>query len=208
MVGSPPSSPVKDAIDSNSGRFEFLKQTLTLGLAGIAGIAALFTDQTRVPADSVSKWTIFLAAIGLSIVVSFAVMGLSAYANLLAATASDSLRQNASFYAKGVRNHARGVIIGLVISFVSFAVFAGYRLFFFSAVGTPESAIETSSTLVSKEVKQPPEALYLTRLEADNEAFTVNFFVAATNSEATVRVSKKDGSVMRLTQEKKASPKP
>ena len=33
----PPSPPIKDTIDANSGRFEFLKQTLTLGLAGIGG---------------------------------------------------------------------------------------------------------------------------------------------------------------------------
>jgi hypothetical protein len=67
----PPSLPIKDTIDANSGRFEFLKQTLTLGLAGIGGVAALFTDPSRVPGDTFSNWV--LAGAGLVFVVAFAV---------------------------------------------------------------------------------------------------------------------------------------
>ena len=36
-AASPPPPPIKDTIDANSGRFEFLKQTLTLGFARIGG---------------------------------------------------------------------------------------------------------------------------------------------------------------------------
>jgi hypothetical protein len=204
-----PTSPMKDAIDANSGRFEFLKQTLTLGSAGIAGVAVLFTDPARVPADTFSKLAIFGGTIGLALVVAFAIMGLSAYANLLTVMASGDadMRKRAPVYANGVRDHARVVILGLTIGFLGMGLFAGYRLFFVPATGTPEIAIEAAAALISNEAKQPRDVLYLTRMEADSDAYTVTYIVTVTNSEVTVRVSKKDGNITRLTQDKRA-PKP
>ncbi len=165
--------------------FEFLKQTLTLGLAGIAGVAALFTDPTRIPADTVSKWAILGGAIGLGGVVLFAIMGLSSYANLLTATASSDavVRKCAPTYAKGVRDHARVVVLALTVAFIGIGFFACYRLFSAPTTGTPESAIEMAAALISKETKQPPDRLYLMRMEADDDAFTVTYQVAATSSE-------------------------
>src|ERR1700737_4555385 len=93
-------SPVKDAIDAYSGRFEFFKQTLTLGSAGIAGIAALFTDPTRVPTDTPSKYIIGIAGLSLIIIVAFAAMGLSSYANLLT-----ELAREAGLIPKGRHTH-------------------------------------------------------------------------------------------------------
>jgi hypothetical protein len=211
MMNNPNASQsLKNAIDSSSGRVEFLKQALTFGLAGIAGIAVLFTDHARIPADSLSKFAIFFAAIGFAMVASFAVIGFSAYANLLTATDSDSesVRLRAPDCVRALRNAARVVMTGILISLISVGVFAGYRLFFFSTAGTPGSAIETASTFVSKETKQPPETLHLKRVEADNDAFTVTYFVLTTNSHATVSVSKKDGSIIRMTQENNVLPKP
>jgi hypothetical protein len=203
-------SPVKDAIDCNSGRFEFLKQTLTVGSAGIAGIAALFTDPARIPADHLSKGAILVAGAFLGVVIYYAVMGLSVYANLLTTTANEAAgkasQNSASVYVDGLRHHARGVIVGLFVAFIAIGFFAGYRLFFLPTAGTAEAAIETASAFVSKETKQPSDTLYLTRLETDNDAFMVTYFVTATNSDATVRISKKDGSVIRLTQGKRSVP--
>jgi hypothetical protein len=201
-----PPSPVKDTIDSNSGRFEFLKQALTLGLAGIAGVAALFTDSSRVPADTFSKWTIFGSAIGLALVVAFAIMGLSTYANLLTATASSDtrLQSRISVYANGVRNHGQVVMIGLMISFVCVAGFAVHQLFFISPTGTPESAIDAAQKFASKAAQQPPGSLSFRHMESDNDAYVVTYLVPATNSEISVRLSKKDGSIIQV----KAAPKP
>jgi hypothetical protein len=203
-------SPVKDAIDCNSGRFEFLKQTLTLGSAGIAGIAALFTDPARIPADLLSKCAILGAGAALGTVVYYSAMGLSVYANLLTATANEAagkpLQKPALFYVDGLRHHARGVVVGLFFAFIAIGIFAGYRLFFLTTAGSPEAAIETASLLVSKETKQPLDTLYLTRMDVDNDAFIVTYFVTLTNSDATVRISKKDGSMIRFTQDKRPVP--
>lgn len=200
------SSPIKDAIDSHSGRFEFLKQTLTLTSVGIAGIAALFTDPARIPTDWLSKGAILVAGITLAAAIYYSVMGLSVYANLLTTTAREAAGENpepsASFYANGLRDHARGVIVALFASFVAIAFFAGYRLLS-TAAWTPETAIDAASAFISKETKQPTDSLYLTRLEAENDAFTVTYFVQALNSDTTVRISKRDGTVTRLTQSKR-----
>lgn len=200
------SSPIKDAIDSHSGRFEFLKQTLTLTSAGLVGIAALFTDPARIPTDKLSKGAIFVAGITLAVAIYYAVMGLSVYANLLNATTLDAAGEHpeppVSFYAKGLRDHARGVTVALFAAFVAIAFFAGYRLFSTTA-GSAETAIDAASALISKETKQPLDTLYLTRLETDIDAFTVTYFVQALNSDTTVRISKKDGTVIRLTQGKR-----
>lgn len=209
MANGITTTPVKDVIDANSGRFEFLKQALTLGSAGIAGVAALFTDPARVPADTLSKWAIFGGAVGLAIVVAFAIMGLSAYANLLTVTSSGDarVRSRAPAYAKGVRDHARVVIIGLTIGFLGIGLFASWRLFLVSPAGTPEAAIEAAGTMVSGQTKQPRDTLYLTRIEADRDAYIVTYHVAATKSVATVRVSRKDGDIILFTQEH-GEPKP
>jgi hypothetical protein len=209
---APPATPltVKDAIDLNSGRFEFLKQTLTLGSAGIAAIAALFTDTARIPSDLLSKWVIFVAGLALAVVIYNSVMGLSVYANVLIATAEEAAggtpSRPASMFVLSLRNHARGVVIGLFAVFVSLGIFASYRLFFLPTTTTAETAIESAASLISKEMKQPVDSLYLSRVETDNDAFLVTFLVGATNSEATVRLAKKDGSLIRLNQDKKVSP--
>jgi hypothetical protein len=132
-------------------------------------------------------------------------MGLSAYANLLTATGSNDaqMRTQATRFANGVRDHARVVVIGLTIAFLGIGLFAGQRLFFPASIGTPEGAIETASTIVSKQIRQPADMLYLTRMEADSDAYTITYFSPATNSDVVVRVSRKDGMVVRLTQDKR-----
>jgi hypothetical protein len=131
------SSAVKDAIDVHSGRFEFFKQTLTLGSAGLAGIAALFTDTARIPTDIASKCLVAAAGLALIAIVAFAAMGLSAYANLLTAlgrearliSATSQSTRSSSKYSAGIVFHARIVIIALFVAWVSLTVFAGLRLF-------------------------------------------------------------------------------
>lgn len=68
MASTPPDA-LKAEIDAQSGRFEFLKQSLTLGLAGIAGTAALFTDTSKLPATLWSVITIGFFGVALVLVV-------------------------------------------------------------------------------------------------------------------------------------------
>jgi hypothetical protein len=208
---SPPtSSPVKDAIDAHSGRFEFFKQTLTLGSAGLAGIAALFTDPTRVPTDALSKYVIAIAGISLIVIVAFAAMGLSAYANLLTEVAREarlipkgrSTSVTSQNYTNGVITHAQVIIVGLFMAWLSLSTFAGIKLFTpFST--SADAALTISRTIASKETGQPPQSLYLASLDVEKEDFVMTYNDNATQSQITIRVSKNDGTVTKVVQNKK-----
>ena len=206
-------SPVKDAIDAYSGRFEFFKQTLTLGSVGLAGIAALFTDPARIPTEAASKYAVAAAGLSLIAIVAFSAMGLSDYANLLTAlargaglipAAKPSHRPSEQF-AAGVIRHAKVVIVALFCAWFSLTSFAGYRMFAPSTT-TAETALATARVLVGKETGQPRESLLLTRLETDDEAYVATYYAQAMASETSVRVSKRDGTVIRVVQEKQTAP--
>lgn len=202
MNGATPPPPIKDTIDANSGRFELLKQTLTLGLAGIGGVAALFTDPSRVPSDDFSKWVLVVAGAGLVFVVAFAIMGLSAYANLLTVSAKNP-RQEADVvkYSNGVRNHARIVIVALSMALAGTVTFAVNRLF--APPTTPEGAVTTAAGFVAKETKLTADMIHFDKMETNGDAYVVTFSVPATGNGFTVRVAKRDGSVAQATQQKK-----
>jgi hypothetical protein len=195
-VSSP--SPLKDTIDANSGRFEFLKQTLTLGLAGIGGVAALFTDSSRVPSDTFSKWVLLCAGAGLMFVVAFAIMGLSAYANLLTVAAKVPRNEDqVTVYSKGIRDHARVVIISLSLALIGTVAFAVNRLFTSSA--TPESAVTAAADFVAKETKLTIDRIHFTGMATDNDAYVVTYSVPTIGNDFTVRVAKKDGSIHQVS---------
>ncbi len=198
---APPPSPLKDTIDANSGRFEFLKQTLTLGLAGIGGVAALFMDPSRVPSDTFSKWVLLCAGAGLMFVVAFAIMGLSAYANLLTVTAKVTRNDEVTEYSKGVRNHARVVILALFVVLIGTVTFAVNRLFTSSA--TPESAVAAAADFVAKQTNLTTDRIHFTGMAADNDAYVVTYSVPTIGNDFTVRVSKKNGTFTQVTLQKK-----
>ena len=56
------------------------------------------------------------------------------------------------------------------MGFIGIGLFASYQLFFLASGVTPEVAIEAAAVLISKEVKQPRDMLYLTRMESDSGA--------------------------------------
>jgi hypothetical protein len=70
---------------------------------------------------------------------------------------------------------------------------------------TAETALATARLLVSKETGQPPESLLLTRLETDDDAYVATYYAPAVASETSVRVLKRDGTVIRIVQEKKTA---
>ena len=162
----------------------------------------LFTDPSRVPSDTLSKWVLVLAGAGLVFVVAFAVMGLSAYANLLTVSAKSlGDTKDVDKYSKGVRDHARVVIIALSVALAGTVTFAVNRLF--APPTTPEGAVTAAAGLVAKETKLTTDMIHFDRMETDSEAYVVTFSVPTTGNAFTVRVAKKDGAVSQATQQKK-----
>src|SRR5260370_11520971 len=76
-------SPVKEVVEKESGRFEFFKQMLAIGLGGIAGLAAIFTDADKIPEEFYLKAILAIFALSAILVVIASGMGISAYANHL-----------------------------------------------------------------------------------------------------------------------------
>ncbi|GAA0308914.1 hypothetical protein GCM10009087_18680 [Sphingomonas oligophenolica] len=116
---------VKDEIDAQSGRFEFLKQALTLGLAGLAGTAAFFTDTSKIPVDTWSIWTIIVMGIALLTTVAMSLMGISVYANLLKAISTGDAPDD---FRGSLISHARSVFLAISATALAFVIYAGAQL--------------------------------------------------------------------------------
>jgi hypothetical protein len=76
-------SSVREAVEQQSGLFEFLKQMLTIGLGGIAGLAAIFTEEGKIPGDIASRVMLGIFAVSSMAVVIASTFGISSYANFL-----------------------------------------------------------------------------------------------------------------------------
>src|SRR5579863_1601358 len=74
---SPSDEPIRDAIDAESGRFEYFKHALILGAAGIAGLAAILTDETKVPETPLRKWLLGACGVIFLLLIVTAVFGIS-----------------------------------------------------------------------------------------------------------------------------------
>jgi hypothetical protein len=145
---------------------------------------------------------LIVAGAGLLTVVAYAIMGLSAYANLLTVTAKDPRDPDeVAKYANGVRNHARVVIVGLLVAFLGTAAFAVYRLF--SSSASPESAVAAAADFVAKETKLTSDRIHFSGMMIDNDFYVVTYSVPTTGNDVTVRVSVKNGSVTQVAQQKK-----
>ncbi len=123
MSGDP--TAVQKAIEALSGRVDFLKQSLAMGLAGIAGVAVLFTDPDKAPQNSVGGGAITIAAVALLTTAAVAYMGLSAYANALLAIEKG---ENADADRASVLSHAQGVFICLAVSAIAIVTFAAAQI--------------------------------------------------------------------------------
>jgi membrane-bound ClpP family serine protease len=171
-------------------------------IGSISGVAALFTDPSRVPSDTFSKWVLLCAGVGLLFVVVFAIMGLSTYAKLLTVTAKVPRNDDeVTEYSKGVRNHARVVILALFVALIGTVTFAVNLLFTSSA--TPESAVTAAADFVAKQTNLTTDRIHFTGMAADNDAYVVRYSVPTIESDFTVRVAKKDGTVTQVTPQKK-----
>ena len=117
---------VKDEIDAQSGRFEFLKQALTLGLAGLAGTAAFFTDTSKIPDNGWSVFAIIVMGLALLATVAVSLMGISVYANLLKA---HSAGEAVDDFRKSMIGHAKLVFLSIAVVAGAFVSYGAFQIF-------------------------------------------------------------------------------
>ena len=205
MSGGTGANSVKDAIDAHSGRFEFFKQMLTLGLGGIAGIAVFFTDQARVPKDLPSIIAVCVAGMALGVLVLAAGAGLSVYANLLtkiarsnglipAAKKSDATTPED--YGQSLVSHARWVFLATIVGSLGVMAFAALQMFHATPVSA-EDAVAKAKAVIAKGTDEDGGPA-LQALQLKDGAFVMTFTTAT--AQFTARVAEHGGQVLQLVQ--------
>ena len=182
-------SPVKEAIEAQSGRLELLKQALTLGLAGVGGLAALFIDAGKVPGGPWSKGIICAGGVALLAVAAAALCGIGAYANFLRHTEAG---QNAQHYRTWIARFINARLVALFFAGLLLIVFAAMRIFSTNALG-PEEALATARNFMVKQFTLPPQSLVLNKFVSEPADYVVRYVVESTNVAYVIRVHRGSG---------------
>jgi hypothetical protein len=183
-------SPVKEAIEAQSGRLEFLKQALTLGLAGVAGLAALFIDADKVPAGVWIRGVICACGVALLVVAAFAICGIGAYANFLRETETSG--NNAGHYRRWIANFINACLVALFVAGLLLIAFAAIRIFSANALG-PEKALTTARSFAEQQLTSPAQSLVLDKFASDAADYVVNYVVEPTSVIYVIRVHRASG---------------
>jgi hypothetical protein len=189
---------VKEAVEAQSGRFEFFKQMLTLGLAGIAGSAAILIDSTKIPSDLASIITISIFGTALLVTSSASAMGLSTYANFLRAiyvrnggfvSPKHPLKNEPPFFEGQIITHARATFFALCVGVLALLVFAGFRLFAPLSLN-PEAALSKTRLLITKEILQANQSSRLDHVEISGRDFLIDYIIKPEGTKYAFRVSR------------------
>jgi len=167
---------VKDEIDIQSGRVEFLKQSLTLSLAGIAGAAVLFTDPSRIPVGTTAIIASYVVGFLLLATAGAAYMGLSTYANLLRNLGSTS--PDPEPFRKSLVRHSRYTFALIALSALSIAGYAVARVNEANRSGrpTPVTAQQALDTAI-RTATSSRQPLRLAEFSQDARTFVARFDV-------------------------------
>lgn len=181
---------VKETVEAQSGRFEFLKQALTLGTAGIAGFSIFFTEPDKLPESFGIRILIFLGSLALLVVTGAALSGMGSYANLLRRTEKEEIarvtgvaipadepKQDSTFYRKDMVKHAIVCLWGLFFAAAILVVFAGLRIFFPSQELAPEQALNRARAIVKNQITAPSQTHALESFSADPDGYSVVYYL-------------------------------
>lgn len=192
---------LKDTIDSQSGRFEFFKQCLTLGAAGLAGVAALFSDPDKIPNGFITKLIVGSVGLSLVLVVAFALFGLSSYANLLRVKTRELANEPISkiytpkFYENDIISHARKITISLAAASAFLFMFAAKQIFIPDSIEI-EDAVSSSLAFLKSNLPDEGAGAKFVKLQTASNMYIVVYNLPKTNSDVAVVISKKDGAVV------------
>jgi hypothetical protein len=201
-------SAVKEVVEIESGRFEFFKQMLTMGLAAIAGLAAIFTEPDKIPGELVSRITIVLFAVSAIVVVIWSAMGISTYANHLRDVDnlsrnpdSEDLKKKLAQTGRGMLSHAKVTLVSATVGALALIAFAGAKLFILhpsSANESAEKAIAAANRFV-KALPGNPEIAGLDHFQIEGPDYVVTYFSNQDPHKYIVRVGRDSNEVSEAT---------
>jgi hypothetical protein len=190
-----------------AGRLEFFRQTLTLALAGIGGLAAILVDVNRIPNDLLSKALLIAFGISAVFLVIASSDGISTYANYLRAVQRASknprdqdLQTNEQAKERSILNHARcAIVLSWIAAFILIA-FALWRVVQPSA--GVEAAMEQAREIVSKQPGNPsPQSLEHFLTVGDD--YLITYMTSPNQVRYTVKINGRTNSVLEITPESK-----
>jgi hypothetical protein len=190
-------SPVKEAIEAQSGRLEFLKQALTLGLAGVAGLAALFIDADKVPTGLASRLAVCTGGLALLAVVFFALCGIGTYAQFLRLieqqeTTTPPTEADVAVSRRWIANFINCCLIALFIAGVLLIAFAGIRVFSARAAMGSEQALDTGRRIIEKQLASGQSAT-LDNFASEPNDFVVRYVIDPTSATYVLRIDRASG---------------
>jgi hypothetical protein len=192
-------STVKETVEVQSGRFEYLKQILTIGLAGIGGLAAIFTDEGKIPEDPYLVATIGVFGVAMLFTVIYAAMGISTYANLLgdvkdeADSPSDEHKERVKESTRGIVLHAQVSLVTASIAGLSLLVFAALRVFPLSPASSAASVVKARDFATKFAYAADKSKLTAEHFVCRDTEYDIIFGVEGSPAKYLVRIGRKSG---------------
>jgi hypothetical protein len=196
-------SHVKEAVESESGRFEFLKQMLTVGLAGIAGLAAIFTDQGKIPDQLLTRATLVGFALSAVALVIASALGISAYANYLRDVNRLSNDPGNAELLEDCANSTGGILRYARISLIAagLAAFALIAFSFLQLRSRPlgaEAAMNKARQIIIEQPGQP-EPIGLDHFQSAGSDYLITYVTDPGKIKYMVRVDRNTNDVLEVT---------
>jgi hypothetical protein len=176
-----------EEIEAQSGRFEFLKQCLTLGLAGLAGTAALFTDASKLPTLTLTIITLGVFGVALVAITGGSLFGISGYANLLDHFDDENARNR---FRRSPKKWAFAAFCGVLVAPLAMLAFAVEQVWSVKD-GQPISAVSANDA-AWKAVAMPGCPLALEQSAPKGSGYEVVYRSTACGRLYTVTVDAKD----------------
>jgi hypothetical protein len=198
-------TPWKEVAEIEAGRLEFFKQTLTIALAGIGGLAAILVDVNKIPNDWPSKGLLMAFGISAVLLVIASSDGISTYANYLRAVQKASLnptdgglRTEQQGSEQSILTHARWAIVLSWIAALILIAFAFWRVVQPSAGA--EAAMEKAREIVSIQPGNPT-LRSLEHFRTVGDDYLITYITDPNQARYTVKVNSHTNSVLEVAPE-------
>jgi hypothetical protein len=199
------SNPVKNAIDSQSGRLEFLKQILTISSTGLGGAAYFFADSGRIPHELSQRVTLLLAVFFLALTVWYSLMGMATYSNLIRQLKREAenpfiettprSERLSSRHERAILHFARGTIVALGLAGVGLALFLGLRISGVASTNSPERAMNVARQLISNQTNHDINQIQVETFEAGSGQYRISVNVMPEHAIYNIKINTVNGMV-------------
>jgi hypothetical protein len=199
-------SNVREVAEKEAGRFEFFKQMLAVGLAGIGGIAAIFTETGKIPEWPLLRVSLAIFAICAVVVVISSSDGISVYANHLRDVRKladntneqqeQSLKRKVDASERSILTHAKWAIAASWVGALSLLIFAILRLIWPDGIGV-EGAMKRAREIITEQ-SGSPSLIRLDKLETSPSEYIISYLTEPGDLKYTFKIKRDDYNEMEI----------